>query len=99
MISWFLLVLRALTGMARSHASLAAENAVLRHQLSVLQRDRKRPLLQRSDRVLWIWLCRHWSRWRCVLVLIQPATVVGDEYHIRVARRARGGCQRVVGEV
>jgi hypothetical protein len=36
MISWLLLVLRVLTGIARSRASLAAENGVLRHQLSVL---------------------------------------------------------------
>ena len=71
MISWLLLALRALTGMACSFASLAAENAVLRHQLSVLQRDRKSPLLQRSYRVLWIGLCRHWSRWRYVLVLMK----------------------------
>jgi hypothetical protein len=42
MISWLLLLLRALTGMARSRSSLAAENAVLRHQLSVLQRERPR---------------------------------------------------------
>ena len=35
MISWLLLVLRTLTGMARSRASLTAENAVLRHKLAV----------------------------------------------------------------
>ncbi len=76
MISWLLLVLRALRGMARSRISLAAENAILRHQLAVLQRGRPRPLLRPADRVLWIWLCRHWKRWRSALVLIQPATVL-----------------------
>ena len=64
MISWLLLVLRTLGGMARSRVSLSAENAILRHQLAVLQRGRPRPLLRPADRVLWIWLCRHWSRWR-----------------------------------
>jgi len=42
MKSWLPLVLRALAGMVRSRASLSAENAILRHQLSVLQRERPR---------------------------------------------------------
>ena len=46
MISWLLLVLRGLTGTARSREYLAAENAILRHQLSVLQRERPRPFLE-----------------------------------------------------
>jgi hypothetical protein len=76
MISWFLLVLRGLSGLTRSRVSLAAENAILRQQLGVLQRGRSRPSLRPVDRMLWIWLCRHWSRWRQALVLIQPATVL-----------------------
>ncbi len=76
MISWLLLVLRTLRGVARSRVSLAAENAILRHQLAVLQRGRSRPLLRPADRTLWIWLCRHWNWWRQALVLIQPATVL-----------------------
>jgi DNA-binding SARP family transcriptional activator len=40
MISWLFLVRRALTGMVRSRASLAAQNALLRHQVAVLQRER-----------------------------------------------------------
>ena len=76
MISWLLLVLRTLRGIARSRISLAAENAILRHQLAVLKRGRSRPLLRPADRVLWIWLCRYWSLWRQALVLIQPATVL-----------------------
>lgn len=76
MISWLFLVIRTLSGTARSHLSLSAENAILRQQLDVLQRGRPRPLLRPADRVLWIWLCRHWNRWRSALVLIQPATVL-----------------------
>jgi len=72
---------------------LAAENAVLRHQLSVFRRERPRPLLRPADRVLWIWLCRHWKLWRCALVLIQPATVL--KWHRngyrRYWRRRSGG--------
>jgi len=76
MISWLLWVLGTLRSMARSRISLAAENAILRHQLAVLQRGRPRPLLRPADRVLWIWLCRHWKRWRQALVLIQPTAVL-----------------------
>ena len=93
MTSWLLLVLRTLSGMARSRASLSAENAILRHQLSVLQRDRPRPWFRPADRVLWIWLCRHWNRWRFALVLIQPATVLRwhREGYRRFWRRRSGG--------
>jgi len=93
MISWLLLVLRALTGMARSRVSLAAENALLRQQLSVLQREQPRPLLRPADRVLWIWLCRHWTGWRYALVLVQPATVLKwhREGYRRYWRRRSGG--------
>jgi len=93
MISWLFLILRVLTGVARSRASLAAESAVLRHQLSVLQRERPRPLLRPADRVLWIWLARHWSQWRSSLVLIQPATVLRwhREGYRRYWRRRSGG--------
>ena len=76
MILWLLLVLRTLRGMARSRISLAAENAILRQQLTVLQRGRPRPLLRPANRVLWSWLYRYWSRWRQALALIQPATVL-----------------------
>ena len=93
MISWLLLVFRTLSGVARSRVSLSAENAVLRHQLAVLQRERPRPLLRPADRVLWIWLCRHWNRWRSALVLIQPATVLKwhREGYRRYWRRRSGG--------
>ena len=54
MISWLLLVLRTLSGVVRYRVPLSADNAVLRHQLAVLQRERPRPLLRPTDRVLWI---------------------------------------------
>ena len=59
----------------------------------MLQRERPRPLLRPADRVLWIWLCRHWSRWRSALVLIQPATVLKwhREGYRRYWRRRSGG--------
>ena len=58
MISWLLLVLGTLGGVARSRVSLSAENAILRQQLAVLQRGQPRPVLRPADRALWIWLAR-----------------------------------------
>ncbi len=39
-------------------AALAAENLVLRQQLTVLQRCVNRPKLRGRDRVFWVWLSR-----------------------------------------
>ena len=77
-----------------SRADLAAENAMLRHQLIVLQRSVKRPRLGKSDRVLFAWLSRLWSGWRSALLIIQPATVV----HFNVTSRppARWAAQQIV---
>src|SRR5262245_4185197 len=53
---------------------LLLEILALRHQLAVLTRSDRRFRL--SDRLFWLCLQRLWTRWREVLVLVQPATVV-----------------------
>ena len=55
---------------------------------------RARPKLQMPDRVIRVWLSRWWSDWRSVLVIVQPATVVG--WHRQLFRlywrwKSRGG--------
>jgi len=60
----------------RSRRSLALENVALRHQLDVLQRNAKRPLLKPSDRALWALLSRFLPDWRRHLTIVQPDTVV-----------------------
>ncbi len=66
-------VLRALM---LSRAQLAAENAALRHQLTVFQRSTRRPKLRRGDRIFWVWLSKLWGGWRDALLIVQPETVV-----------------------
>ncbi len=56
---------------------LAAENLALRQQLASLQRKSKRPKLKIRDRVFWVLLSRIWPKWRDVLVIVKPDTVVG----------------------
>jgi len=79
----------------RTRADLELEVVALRHQLSVLRRQRfRRPRLSPIDRLLWVWLYRLWPRYLEAMVLVKPATVV--QWHRRGFRwywrwRSRSG--------
>jgi putative transposase len=61
----------------RSRASLELELVALRHQVTVLRRQRPgRPWLFSTDRLLWVWLYRIWPQALNTIVLVKPATVV-----------------------
>jgi putative transposase len=60
----------------RTRANLQLEILALRHQLGVLQRQKKRATLRASDRLLWVVLSRLWKQWREVLLIVKPETVV-----------------------
>jgi putative transposase len=61
----------------RSRASLELELVALRHQVTVLRRQRSsRPRLFAADRLLWVWLYRLWPQVVDAMVLVKPATVV-----------------------
>ena len=61
----------------RSRLSLELELVALRHQLTVLRRQRPgRPRLFTTDRLLWVWLYRIWPKVLDAIVLVKPATVV-----------------------
>lgn len=61
----------------RSRASLELELIALRHQVSVLRRQRPaRARLFCADRLLWVWLYRIWPQALDVIVLVKPATLV-----------------------
>ena len=70
----FILMLVATS--ARSRLSLQAENAALRHQLSVYRKSGKRPRIGQADRLLWSLTSRLWSGWRAALFFVQPRTAV-----------------------
>lgn len=66
----------------RSRASLELELISLRHQVSVLRRQRPgRIRLFSTDRLLWVWLYRVWPQVLDAMVLVKPATVV--QWHRR----------------
>jgi hypothetical protein len=61
----------------RSRASLELELVALRHQVTVLRRQRPGQLrLFSADRLLWVWLYRVWPQVLDAMMLVKPATVV-----------------------
>ena len=72
-----LVLFAALGSGLRSHAALLTENAALRHQLAVLERQaRGRPRLRPVDRLFWAWLSRLWPGWRQALTM--PGLAIRD---------------------
>ncbi len=65
-----------LSDLPRSRAELLAENALLRHQLLILNRQVKRPKLNRRDRFWLLALAGRVSNWKQVLLIIQPDTLL-----------------------
>jgi transposase InsO family protein len=66
----------------RSRAALQLEILVLRHQLHVLQRSRRRRVrLTQADRLLWVCLSRIWTEWRSAIVIVRPETVIAWHRH------------------
>jgi hypothetical protein len=55
---------RVIWMLTKGHRALALENLALRQQLPIFKRRRKRPRLNRSDRVFWMVLAKVWKDWR-----------------------------------
>jgi putative transposase len=88
------LTLRLLFSVFRTHQALILENATLRHQVEVLQRNSSRPRLRWRDRAFWDLLSRFWPDWRKSLYIVQPETVIrwhrqGFRYYWRWKSRVR----------
>jgi len=61
----------------RSKHQLALEVLALRHQIGVLKRQGRRPILHGWDRYFWATLRRTWDGWRAALITCAPETVIG----------------------
>lgn len=71
------LVAGTLADVTRSKGELIAENALLRQQVIILQRQTKRPSLTQRDRGLLVVLAR-WARcWKDALAIVKPDTLLG----------------------
>ena len=72
----FSAILRAFRSVCRPRADLVIENMALRQQLAVMTTKKARPKLTNADRAFWVFLKRTWPRWREVLMVVRPETVV-----------------------
>jgi putative transposase len=99
------LILRLLHSVFRTRQALILENAALRHQIEVLQRNSSRPTLRWRDRAFWDILSCLWPDWRMSLYIVQPDTVIrwhrrGFRFYWRWRSRQRWpGRPRVSREV
>jgi putative transposase len=69
------LPLATLTDLSRSKSELIAENALLRQQLIILNRQVKRPTFSRTDRILLALLARLVRTWQQALLIVKPDTI------------------------
>jgi transposase InsO family protein len=69
-------MLHSCPALFRSRQEQALVELALRQQLAVYVQRHPRPRLSPLDRAFWVALSRLWPRWRSVLVLVQPETVV-----------------------
>jgi putative transposase len=71
--------------LARSRSELILENALLRQQLIVLQRQTKRPKLTWRDRTVMVLLASKLRAWKQALIIVQPDTIL--RWHRDLFRR------------
>src|SRR5258708_28856321 len=77
MVAIALLFVRMLSACFKSRLRLEAEIVVLRHQLNVLRlRAPRRLYLRWADRILFVWLYRHFPRILDAITIFKPETVV-----------------------
>jgi Integrase core domain. len=60
----------------RSQQDLILENLALRQQLAVFKSKRTRPVLHNVDRAFWVAFQESWKKWKNVLIVVKPETVV-----------------------
>ena len=101
---WLRQILAFLKILFTPRSEIILENIALRHQLVVLLRQSKRPLLRSQDRVFWVWLSRLWQGWRASLLIVRPDTVVrwhrqGWRLYWRTKSRRNFGRPRIGTEI
>jgi len=72
----FLLGVGALADLSRSRSDLIVENALLRQQFIILNRQVKRPQLTNSERIRFVFLAKLTKYWHQALHIVQPDTLL-----------------------
>ncbi|MCP4299568.1 MAG: transposase family protein [Gammaproteobacteria bacterium] len=76
MTKWLTILLQFLVSLFRTRRDLAFENLLLRQQLAVLKEKGARLQLSPADRSFWVMLSKLWPKWRSVLHVVKPETVI-----------------------
>jgi transposase InsO family protein len=97
-------LLHSVLALFRGRSEQAVVELALRQQLAVYAQRRPRPRFTATDRAFWLALRRLWPRWREVLVVVQPETVVrwhrkGFRFYWRALSRRGPGRPRIPQEV
>jgi len=97
-------LLRSALALFRSRRRQAFIELALRQQLAVYSQTKRKPRLRQVDRTFWITLRRLWPRWKEVLVIVKPDTVIrwhrkGFQLHWRWISKRGPGRPRVSAEV
>jgi hypothetical protein len=71
-----MLLLRSLPALFRGRANQAMVELALRQQLATYSYKGSRPRITSLDRAFWVVLSRLWPRWKDVLCIVKPDTVV-----------------------
>ncbi len=76
MLNLLVAILRTVRSSLMSRDQLILENLTLRQQLAMLQQSVKRPRVSPADRLFWILFSKIFERWREMLHVLHPDTVV-----------------------
>jgi transposase InsO family protein len=98
------LAARTLSSAFRRRNDLIVENLLLRQQLQVALRSKRRPALRRHDRLFWVLVRGIRSDWRRHLLLVRPEAVIrwhrrGWRWYWQWRSRTRLGRPRLAAEV
>jgi transposase InsO family protein len=75
-ITLWISIFRSCAALFRTHQDQALVELALRQQLAIYARRQQRPGIAPLDRAFWVALACLWPRWKSVLVIVQPDTVV-----------------------
>lgn len=76
LLHFLALIIRCAPALFRSHNRQAIVELALRQQLATYSQKKSKHKIAPLDRVFWIALFRFWPRWKRVLVIVEPDTVV-----------------------
>ena len=98
------LLLRCVLAFFRSRGEQTIVELALRQQLAAYVQARPRPRLTSLDRAFWVAIHQLWPRWREVLVIVKPETVIrwhrkGFRLYWRTLSRRGPGRPRVPQEL